>query len=44
VTVETIVPESQQRLTAIFGDALLASLLPTASERQLTYIMITIGG
>lgn len=44
IAVETITPENQSRLAAIFGDALYAQLLPTAADRQLTYIMITIGG
>ncbi len=44
ISVETIPPESQSRLAALFGDALYAQLLPNATDRQLTYIMITIGG
>ncbi len=43
-TVELVPPGDQQLLVDIFGKALYEQLLPTEKERELTYVMITIGG
>ncbi|MGI6298068.1 MAG: anti-sigma factor family protein [Saccharofermentanales bacterium] len=44
ITVELIPPGDQPLLVKLFGEALYSQLLPTEKERQLTYVLITVGG
>jgi len=44
VSVSLVVPDEQARLTALFGQSLYNQLLPSINERQLTYLLIGIGG
>lgn len=44
VSVSLIIPDEQARLTTLFGQPLYNQLLPSINERQLTYLLIGIGG
>ena len=44
VSITLVEPDDQPRLTALFGQSLYSQLLPSINERQLTYLLIEIGG
>jgi len=44
VSVTLVDPDEQVKLTALLGQALYTQLLPSINERQLTYVLIGIGG